>query len=222
MNMRMIKTNVKFLALWGAAAACLLLLAGCATLSREQCLQGDWYQIGVGDGEQGRAFSRLEDHRRACRDTGVPVNEDGYRAGRDVGLRTYCTPASGFRRGSAGDRYVNVCPVGSEARFLQGYVLGQEIFRARQAVQQAENTINRVQDRIDNQHEAIDEQLDVIANAGSNMDVSGPRRTVRELRSDLRRLRDDLDNARYERDRARRELEDIERSNNLQMQAFLR
>lgn len=212
--------NTKSLLLFGAAGFGLLALAGCATLSREQCLQGDWHQIGVSDGEQGQPFSRLDDHRSACRDISVPVNEEGYRAGRNFGLQTYCTAASGYRRGSAGDRYANVCPAASEARFLQGYVPGQQLFRARQSLQQAENNVTRIEDRIEDKHEAIDELLDEIASAGSNMDVSGPRRRVRELRSDLRQLRNDLDNARYERDRERRDLEDVERSTSFQAQSF--
>lgn len=212
--------NTKSLLLFGAASFGLLALAGCATLSREQCLQGDWHQIGVSDGQQGRPFSRLDDHRSACRDTPVPVNEEGYRAGRNVGLQTYCTAASGYRRGSAGDRYANVCPAASEARFLQGYGLGQQIFRARQSLQQAENNVTRIDDRIDDKRNDIDDLLDEIADAGDNMDVSGPRRRIRELRSDIRELRNDRDHARYELDRARRNLEDVERNTSFQVQAF--
>lgn len=31
----------------------LLLFAGCASLNRTQCLEGDWYEIGLSDGESG-------------------------------------------------------------------------------------------------------------------------------------------------------------------------
>ena len=41
-------------------------LAGCASLSQHQCLQGDWYSIGVGDGQRGMPVDRLDQHTRAC------------------------------------------------------------------------------------------------------------------------------------------------------------
>ena len=41
-------------------------LAGCASLSQHQCLQGDWYAIGLGDGQLGLPAERLDRHNQAC------------------------------------------------------------------------------------------------------------------------------------------------------------
>jgi hypothetical protein len=49
-------------------ASCLLTLAGCATMSKEACLQGDWAGVGFKDGEAGRAQSRLDDHAKPILD----------------------------------------------------------------------------------------------------------------------------------------------------------
>ena len=49
-------------------------LAGCASLSQHQCLQGDWYSIGVGDGQLGMPADRLDQHTRACAQYGVTID----------------------------------------------------------------------------------------------------------------------------------------------------
>lgn len=57
-------------------------LAGCASLSQHQCLQGDWYAIGVGDGQLGMPADRLDRHTRACAQYGVTIDRQLYLEGR--------------------------------------------------------------------------------------------------------------------------------------------
>ena len=38
-----------------SSAALLALLAGCATLNKNECLRADWYAIGLEDGARGQA-----------------------------------------------------------------------------------------------------------------------------------------------------------------------
>jgi hypothetical protein len=85
------------------------LLAGCATLSKAQCETGDWRAIGQADGAAGYPLSRLAEHSEACTKHGYRVDEGLYKAGRDLGLRAYCTTDNAAKVGLQGKSYHNVC-----------------------------------------------------------------------------------------------------------------
>lgn len=87
----------------------LCLLAGCATLSKAQCQTGDWRAIGQADGAAGLPLTRLAEHSEACTKHGFRVDEGLYKAGRDLGLRAYCTTDNAAQVGLAGKTYHNVC-----------------------------------------------------------------------------------------------------------------
>lgn len=109
--------------LWGGAA---LFLAGCASLSEDACLEGDWQGIGMRDGAAGHvAESRFGAHLRACNRVGVVPDRQAWQLGYARGLQSYCTPSSGLSEGQAGRPYRNVCPVATKAGFLSGHELGQ-------------------------------------------------------------------------------------------------
>jgi len=82
-----------------------LAISGCATLSKDQCLMGDWYEIGVQDGAAGYAPDRLAQHREACAEYRVRPDREAYRAGWDDGIGAYCTPERGYQEGRRGASY---------------------------------------------------------------------------------------------------------------------
>ena len=109
---------------------------GCATLSKEECLRGEWRVIGYKDGVKGYNMEeRLEKHEKACKDYGVKPEIARYQAGRQAGLSYYCAAsqeaaksseqesktdpgdwlAIGFNNGKRGDSlnqmysYINNC-----------------------------------------------------------------------------------------------------------------
>ena len=102
-----------------------LALTGCATISQEACLQGDWTGIGFKDGQAGRPQSRLDDHAKACAKTGVSPDPAPYFAARAQGLRLYCTPDRGFHEGRQGHSYAGVCPEPAAGDFLVAYADGR-------------------------------------------------------------------------------------------------
>ncbi|HET7672820.1 MAG TPA: DUF2799 domain-containing protein [Burkholderiales bacterium] len=107
------------------AIAFSLLLTGCASLKREDCVQADWYTIGLEDGARGRAVERLGDHRRACAEHNIAPNAERYMAGRNEGLKTFCTYERGYSEGRAGHAYAAACP--QPTNFLAGYNRGREL-----------------------------------------------------------------------------------------------
>lgn len=117
------------------------LLSGCASLSTDECRQGDWYGIGRHDGAAGYPASQFEHHRKACAEIGVLPQWSPYAAGRDEGLTTYCTPFNGYAVGRRGEAYRYVCPKTLEDDFLSRHRVGLEIYRASQEVRRLEGQI---------------------------------------------------------------------------------
>lgn len=104
----------------------LLVLSGCASMDESQCLNADWYAVGVEDGAAGRPLARLGDHRRACAKHGVAPQAERYMAGRNEGLKSFCTYDHGYALGRAGHGHADVCPEPLAANFSAGYRDGRE------------------------------------------------------------------------------------------------
>lgn len=172
-----------------AIAAAGAALNGCATLSESECVAGDWYGIGRGDGAQGRSYNRLGEHIEACQAHGITPDHELYEQGRQQGLLSFCTPESGFRRGRTGGGYGGVCPAHLEGDFLAGYSDGRMVHAAQSVYDAAYNDQNRYlqaardyESRIRTEEAALnDETLN-----------DEQRRTIRAR---IRQLRDDRERA---------------------------
>lgn len=108
-----------------------LFINGCATLDKDECQTANWETIGYEDGARGFEASRIGQHRSACAEYGVAPNLAQYTQGRERGLRQYCRASVGYDVGVRGNRYLNVCPTGSERDFLMGYRYGQGIYKTK-------------------------------------------------------------------------------------------
>ncbi|HUQ76341.1 MAG TPA: DUF2799 domain-containing protein [Burkholderiales bacterium] len=122
-----------------ATAFSLVVLAGCASLDREECVSADWYSIGLEDGARGRAIERLGDHRRACAKHNIAPDGERYLIGRTEGLRSFCTYERGYAEGRAGHAYGAACP--QPASFLAGYNRGREIHEVQRQLEQVEREV---------------------------------------------------------------------------------
>jgi hypothetical protein len=90
----------------------LLSLTGCsnATLSREDCLRGDWFALGVQDGSLGNTLGEFNLHQQACVEYGITPDRKQYLAGREKGLADYCKLENAVTFGLNGHLYQSVCP----------------------------------------------------------------------------------------------------------------
>lgn len=98
----------------------LVIISGCATISKEQCELGDWYQVGLADGQQGKE-NLAADYSKDCAEYKVSVDITKYNKGRNQGLTSYCSYENGALVGEQGAGYNKVCPSGLSAEFLAGY-----------------------------------------------------------------------------------------------------
>ena len=112
--------------------AIMFVAAGCASVSKEDCLLTDWYEIGRMDGRQGKPRTVFQGRAKACLEHGISANRQAYYKGHDQGLMYYCTEQNGFELGQKGFSYNSVCPLQLEPKFRAGYNKGMQAFCSEQ------------------------------------------------------------------------------------------
>lgn len=138
--------------------ASLLLLSGCATLSKDECLTADWYSIGYEDGANGYPDTRIASHREACAKHGVTPDLRDYQDGHEEGLLGFCTERNGFNRALSGYQYNGICPPSLEPAFLDGYEAGRQIYTVRSEVSSLESEQHSNEAEIDRIDEVLIEK----------------------------------------------------------------
>jgi Protein of unknown function (DUF2799) len=116
-------------------------LAGCSSMSANECLATDWRTVGYEDGVSGYSGDRVGQYRKACTKHGITPNLDQYQGGRDQGLKEFCKPLNGFRVGARGRGYNGVCPAQLDGPFLSAYESGRQLYNLRSRVGSAANEI---------------------------------------------------------------------------------
>jgi Protein of unknown function (DUF2799) len=174
-----------------SAALFVLVMAGafvgCATLSKDQCLQADWHEIGYRDGIMGSPRALFQKHYDACLEHGVHADRDAYFTSRQDGLAVYCTYDSGFNRGRSGSLYRHVCPPDLEPEFMAGYARGYEIHEYESKIASLEQHLKSIERKIqDKEKKLIESELTPKTREKIRADIRDLdleyRETVRELR----------------------------------------
>lgn len=155
------------------------LLAGCETMSEDQCRRADWLDRGRRDGADGEPMSILDSHRKACAKAGVVPDDARWHTGWREGLGRYCTPRSGWERGLSDRTYHGVCAGMGEDEFLRWHRAGREVYKLRQ--QRDHNTREIAK---------LEEQL---KKAAKDDERKALRDRIRHLDQDQQRLRRTID-----------------------------
>lgn len=124
----------------------LTLLSNCATLNEDECRTGDWYGLGLKNGRDGRNL--LSNHIKACTEYGITPHSSHYNKGMAEGIKTYCTPENGYREGSSGDTYSNVCPAHMEGAFLKKYRIGKKIYENERELKSLSEEITQLEAKL--------------------------------------------------------------------------
>lgn len=147
-----------------ATGALALVLHGCASMSKGECVTADWYAIGYESAIRGQRESQISEHRKACAEHGVTPNLARYLEGREVGLQKFCEPGNGYRLGRAGKGYAGVCPSHVEGDFLRSYRAGRELYDMQQNINRLGRRIKTRQAELKNVNDDIaDKQAELIA-----------------------------------------------------------
>jgi hypothetical protein len=124
-------------------------LAGCNSMSAQECLSTDWRTVGYEDGVNGFAGDRIGRYRNACSEHGVTPDLNQYQSGRDDGLREFCKPANGFRVGARGGGYSGVCPADLDESFVDAYQSGRQLYTLRSRVGSAQSELYSMRSELD-------------------------------------------------------------------------
>lgn len=177
---------------------CALLMSGCATMSKEECKQADWYLKGVEDANQGYALDRVIEHGKACARTNIVPDMKEYREGHTKGARLYCVPEKGYSEGRKGSAYNGICPLELESKFLRAYKDGQELFTIQRNMDRMATEISSNNSMIDNHYAEIDQLKREIVNSNNEQDRRYKMRRINELEDAIRNL--DMNSARAQRE----------------------
>ena len=190
---------MRFVIAAAIAATGVAVLAGCTTMTKEQCLAGAWGEKGYQDGLSGCRPNRLDDHAQACAKYGAAPNPSAYLSAREDGLRTYCTWESGFRQGRQGNSYGGVCAPAEERDFLPAYEDGRRIYEVEQAVSSAESALNSAISRIGDREDKLDAKQRELRQEGlTDEQRQRIRDRIREVRGELQDARRDARQAEEE------------------------
>jgi len=168
----------------------LLVLTGCATLNKEECLSGDWRELGLKDGINGEPAARIEEHRKACSEQGIRPDEKLYLAGRAEGLREYCQIENAFQSGLKGRQYKGVCPLDIHSLFLRYNNAAYAVYETRKEIKQLHDEISNKQNRLGSENTKDKESIRNLRG-----EIRDRERKLDELRNDLHdreRALDDL------------------------------
>lgn len=169
-----------------AGFSLLLLLASCSSISKDECLRGDWYSLGVNDGKAGTLASKFRDYQKDCTEHGVTPDFKAYQQGHSQGLVFYCDFPHGEARGRSGAEYNTACSGKLEADFRRGYQQGRRWYQAKSKVDELGSAISSLQMRIEQHKDEIYRSNQQIA-----MENDPSRRASLLYRTD--RLRDELE-----------------------------
>jgi hypothetical protein len=165
--------------------------SGCATLSKNECLEADWYELGWRDGSSGKPRSLFQDHVESCMQHNVKPDRGAYYRGRDEGLKIYCTYDSGFKQGRRGRSFHHVCPPELEPTFWAGYKKGSEIRKYEEKIAALEKNLKKIERQIEEKEkELISQTLSYEQRTLIRVDIRKLDLKYRDLARELKQLRE--------------------------------
>jgi len=163
-----------------------LTLAGCATMSPEECRFANWNEVGLRDGLDGKPVALLGTRASDCAENGVRVDQAAYLKGRESGLRSYCRLDNAVPLGLNGGSYEGVCPPPIEGEFRRRFQLGYNVYAAHAEVARIDNRIQSQERRLRTLDRDEDKRL-------RDADKEDERRRIRrEIDDERRHIRDEL------------------------------
>lgn len=168
------------------AVSASIAIAGCATMSPEECKRANWAELGHQDGLAGKPMSMLDARMKDCSVVGIGADTGRYVTGRAQGLQTFCNLDNALPLGLSGGSYEGVCPPIIEAEFRHRFTMGRAVHDLRSEVGQLDAHIDKLQHQL---HEADRDEGKRLQEASKDEDR---RHIQKEFDEHRNRLRDEL------------------------------
>lgn len=168
-----------------------LALSSCATLSKEQCIMGNWQAIGYNDGVAGYSAERLASHSKACAKAHVSPDYLAWERGRQQGLKKYCTPNNAYAVGRRGQQFNSVCPSEMLPELRKSYTQGYNYYKLAAQLQNDQQQLQRYLSEYDKLREG--ERLDFKSEKEARARLLSLPPKIRSLRRDINHAQAQLD-----------------------------
>lgn len=120
-----------------------LVLSACATTGNHtakpsiDCQAPNWQALGEQDGKAGRYAYEIARHQKACPTAVIDQTVLAtWEAGRQAGLKSYCTKAHAYELGQHGYSMNQVCPEEGLLEIQQSHALGYQQYHQRSRLNQ--------------------------------------------------------------------------------------
>jgi len=172
----------------GVLTVAVLFLAGCSSISPQECQVGDWFAIGKTDGQQGIASSKFRSYQKDCAKHGLSSDFKAYERGHAEGVLLYCTYDAGRELGQSGGSYNKVCTGALEPAFRLGYDRGRIWYQAESALLNLQNTLQQNARTIDQLEQRIDDNTQELSSLKDKQQKQQLLDENRNLQQELRQL----------------------------------
>jgi len=136
-----------------AAFTMLASLSGCASLSKSECLNANWEDVGIRDGANGQPEEYLIQHSTACAKVGVTPDRERWLSGREQGLERFCTAQRAYQIGEYGGSFdAAICRNYDQERLFDAYNKGRDVNRLSGEIASIDNQIRDIHAALDNKN----------------------------------------------------------------------
>ena len=142
-----------------AALAVLASLGGCASLSKSECMNANWEDIGIRDGANGQPEENLIRHSTACAKVNVVPDRGAYLHGREQGLERFCVPHRVYQLGEYGNGFdVGICRNFDQDRLQAAYEKGRDVNQRSHELSNIDNEIRSINTRLEGKDKDNDKE----------------------------------------------------------------
>jgi Protein of unknown function (DUF2799) len=137
------------------ALLCGCVLAGCAPISRDSCINDSAYDIGYAAAmDNADREDRLRDVSKICAKQGRKIDMAEYAEGFEAGIKIFCAPDNGYRWGLRGRSYNGIC---RDPAFGAFYEDGRRVFKIEQRRVAIRDRLSGIRDRLSGIAKQFDE-----------------------------------------------------------------
>ena len=130
-----------------AFLSCVLMLNGCAIMSKSECLSANWTVIGQNDGLNGNG-SFMQKRAQACMKHQAVLNTEEYTNGYKKGLKNYCNPQTIFDYAMQGRGNYQSCPMEMQNNLRPYYNAANNFYIANKNLKSIEDTISNAKEKM--------------------------------------------------------------------------
>jgi hypothetical protein len=163
-----------------------LFLAGCSSMSKKECVNADWYSIGLQDGRGGSSSSKVSGYAQTCGKHDISISQSDYLAGHSEGIRYFCQPDTGYSIGLSGRSLPQVCPSDLKSAFSNAHAKGFAEFKIKRDIKSAESKFSSAVKTQNSIESKLVDAVAVLYSKGQGDEKASAQESVNQLNTQIR------------------------------------